>query len=66
VALFPGARFGAYEILALLGRGGMGEVHRARDTKLRRDVAIKVCPSSLRTTRIGSSGSSAKPRCWRR
>jgi eukaryotic-like serine/threonine-protein kinase len=47
VALFPGARLGTYEILAPLGRGGMGEVHRARDTKLRRDVAIKVLPGFL-------------------
>ena len=37
-----GARFGAYEIVSLLGAGGMGEVYRARDTKLNRDVAIKV------------------------
>ena len=37
-----GARFGPYEILAPLGVGGMGEVYRARDTKLQRDVAIKV------------------------
>jgi serine/threonine protein kinase len=38
----PGTRLGAYEILALIGAGGMGEVHRARDTKLGRGVAIKV------------------------
>src|SRR5258705_11556143 len=39
-----GARVGHYEILAALGAGGMGEVYRARDTKLDRDVAIKVLP----------------------
>ena len=40
----PGARLGPYEILSAIGAGGMGEVYRARDTKLDRDVAIKVLP----------------------
>src|SRR6202795_4937421 len=42
--LTTGSRLGPYEILSLLGAGGMGEVYRARDTKLNRDVAIKVLP----------------------
>jgi serine/threonine protein kinase len=42
VSFAPGARLGAYEILSPLGAGGMGEVYRARDTRLNRDIAIKV------------------------
>ncbi|MBK9062193.1 MAG: protein kinase [Acidobacteria bacterium] len=47
MTLHAGDRLGAYEILAPLGSGGMGEVWRARDTRLGRDVAIKVLPDSL-------------------
>ncbi len=43
----PGARLGSYEVLSLLGAGGMGEVYKARDTRLDRTVAIKVLPSHL-------------------
>src|SRR5690242_2905486 len=42
--LTAGSRFGAFEIVASLGAGGMGQVYRARDLKLNRDVAIKVLP----------------------
>ena len=44
LTLTPGTRLGPYEVVALIGAGGMGEVYRARDTKLNRDVAIKVLP----------------------
>jgi Tol biopolymer transport system component len=46
LALAPGTRLGAYEILSLVGSGGMGEVYRARDPKLNRTIAIKVLPET--------------------
>src|SRR5258707_14215746 len=45
--LAAGTRLGPYEILAPLGAGGMGEVYRARDTRLSREVAVKVLPEHL-------------------
>ena len=47
MSLTPGTRLGSYEILSAIGAGGMGEVYRARDTRLRRDVAVKVLPESV-------------------
>ncbi len=47
MAILPGARLGPYEILSAVGAGGMGEVYRARDTRLERTVAIKILPGHL-------------------
>src|SRR6266581_2366892 len=47
MALTSGTRLGSYEVVTQIGAGGMGEVYRARDSKLGRDVAIKVLPASL-------------------
>jgi eukaryotic-like serine/threonine-protein kinase len=49
--LIPGTRFGSYEIVGVIGTGGMGQVFRARDTRLNRDVALKVLPETLATDR---------------
>src|SRR5512145_1330961 len=46
-SMFSGRRLGVYQIVDLLGAGGMGEVYRARDTKLARDVAIKILPRAF-------------------
>jgi serine/threonine protein kinase len=47
MTLSPGTQLGPYEVVAPLGAGGMGEVYRARDTRLAREVAIKVLPAEV-------------------
>ena len=60
-----GQRIGVYQIQGLLGKGGMGEVYRARDTRLDREVAIKVLPRASRPIPIGWPASNARRGCWR-
>jgi len=50
-----GMRLGSYEIVSALGAGGMGEVYRARDTRLERDVAIKISAACIRRGRYAPS-----------
>lgn len=67
MTLLPGARLGPYEIVTAIGAGGMGEVFRARDTKLNRDVAIKVLLIAARGQRASFAlGGGRKRRCSRR
>ena len=57
-----GDRLGPFEVLAPLGAGGMGEVFRARDARLNRDVAIKVLPDLFARDPLGSPASTGKRR----
>src|SRR5215468_6831037 len=49
MAISAGDKLGPYEILAPIGKGGMGEVYRARDTRLQRHVAVKILPQAFQT-----------------
>ena len=60
MTILSGSRLGPYEILAPLGAGGMGEVYRAQDPRLGREVAIKVLPASFSQTPTGCAASSRR------
>jgi eukaryotic-like serine/threonine-protein kinase len=60
MALPAGTRLGPYEVLGLIGAGGMGEVYRARDTRLDRTVAVKVLPPRSPPTATVAPASNAK------
>jgi serine/threonine protein kinase len=62
--LSPGSRIGVYDVGGLIGAGGMGEVYRARDTRLGRDVAIKVLPDRVSADPGASRASSARRGRW--
>ncbi len=61
-----GDTLGAYRVLGKLGEGGMGEVYRARDTKLNRDVAIKVLPEIFALDPDRLARFTREAQCWRR
>ena len=61
MSLQPGSRIGPYEVIAQIGEGGTGQVYRARDAKLDRDVAIKVLSASLAGDAEGSRSLNAWP-----
>jgi serine/threonine protein kinase len=63
MALTIGTQLGSHEITALLGKGGMGEVYRARETKLKREVAIKILPEEFSRDEDRVSRFQRKRRC---
>ena len=65
MSLTAGSHIGPYEILSALGAGGMGEVYRARDTRLKRDVAIKLLPETFARDAAVWPVSNARPKSWR-
>ena len=62
MSLVAGDKLGPYEILAPIGAGGMDEVYRAKDTKLDRDVAIKVLPAAMTRDREANHSSRSRSR----
>jgi serine/threonine protein kinase len=66
MAIRIGQQLGSYEITALLGKGGMGEVYRARDTRLDRDVAIKTLPEEFEADAERSRASRVRRNSWLR
>ena len=66
MSLSAGDRLGPFEITGLIGEGGMGQVYRARDAKLGRDVAIKVLPDAFARDAERLGDSVGKRRRWRR
>jgi len=64
MSLAPGSKVGHYEILGVIGAGGMGEVYRAHDSKLKRDVALKVLPDAFANDPDRLARLRARRRCW--
>jgi serine/threonine protein kinase len=64
--LTAGTTLGTYEILELLGKGGMGEVYRANDRRLKREVQSRSCPTNFVEIPIVLRDSNAKPNFWLR
>jgi serine/threonine protein kinase len=64
IGTFAGRRFGVYAMGSLIGVGGMGEVYRARDETLGREVAIKLLPGEFTADPKGAHVSSARRGCW--
>ena len=65
MALEIGSRLGHYEVTALIGEGGMGQVYQATDTKLKRQVALKILPEAFSADpQSGWRGFNVRPKSW--